>query len=493
MTTLGIKQDKYRPKYHFTPPSQWMNDPNGLVFFDGEYHLFYQHHPDSTVWGPMNWGHAVSTDLIHWEHHPIALKPDHNGMVFSGSAVVDHRDTSGLLNGMPGLVAIFTQSNTDPEAVDDSGNPRVRQHQSLAYSTDKGRTWTMYEGNPVLSDSEIVDFRDPKVFWHDPSGQWVMVIAVGDHVRFYLSSNLREWSFASSFGLSEGSHLGVWECPDLFELPVDGNPDKRKWVLLVSIGDDENYPEGSRTQYFIGDFDGKVFKNDLSPDDVIWMDAGRDNYAGVTWSDIPEEDGRRLLIGWMSNWKYANLTPTETWRSAMTLPRVLTLRSTKEGIRLYQEPVKEVESLRSTTQSWSSVLVGSGFSLDGIEGGAYEVEAEFELLDAKEFGLKIRISDKEETVIGYVPSEEYLYIDRTHSGESTFHPSFAVKHGARLQPENNRIRIRLFVDWSNVEVFANDGLLVISDLIFPDPESQGFEVYAMEGHVKLNSLIFHSM
>lgn len=495
--------EKYRPQYHFTPPSNWMNDPNGMVYYEGEYHLFYQYHPNSTVWGPMHWGHAVSTDLIHWQHLPVALSPDHNGMIFSGSAVVDEHDTSGFFSGGSGLVAIFTHHDTvsagdaaeaDPADGAPAAPARTRQRQSLAYSTDKGRTWAMYAGNPVLTEESLVDFRDPKVFWHAPDSSWVMVLAAGDHVRFYTSPNLRDWSLSGEFGRTEGSHDGVWECPDLFQLEVDGQAGERKWVLLVSIGDSPDCPEGSRTQYFVGDFDGRTFTSERISDEPLWMDAGRDNYAGVTWSDVPEEDGRRLLIGWMSNWKYANLTPTEGWRSAMTVPRVLTLKRTEEGIRLFQEPVRELSALREAPVGFSALTIGPDeVQTVDWQGKAFEAEAEFELAGASEFGLKLRKSASEETVVGYDAALQRLFIDRSASGESSFSPAFAVRHDAALKPEGGRLRLRIFVDWSSVEVFAGGGEVVLSDLIFPEDASQGLELYAAGGEVKLVSLTIYPL
>ena len=487
--------EKYRPQFHFTPPSQWMNDPNGMVYYEGEYHLFYQYHPESTVWGPMHWGHAVSTDLTHWEHLPVALKPDHNGMIFSGSAVVDHADTSGFFGGGSGLVAIFTHADTYPGSSGQNETLALpRQRQSIAYSTDKGRTWTMFDGNPVLSDEAITDFRDPKVFWFGPDNRWVMVLAAGDHVRIYTSPNLKDWTFGSEFGKMEGSHDGVWECPDLFELPVDGNPELRKWVMIVSIGDNPERPEGSRTQYFTGTFDGTVFTSEYAPSDVIWLDWGRDNYAGVTWSDIPEADGRRLFIGWMSNWKYANHTPTSEWRSAMTIPRVLTLHEESEGLRLVQTPVAELEGLRSGGLGRRDVSVSAGSNpLGELKYDTYEIVAEFELDTAAEFGFKVQKSDKEETVIGYDAAEEVLFIDRCRSGVVGFSDSFPCKHGAPLTPRGNKVKLHAFVDWSSVEVFANDGIAAITDLIFPDPSSLGVEVYAVNGNVTLSSFTLYPL
>lgn len=486
-TTTSYKE-AYRPQYHYSPPSQWLNDPNGMVFYEGEYHLFYQYHPESNVWGPMHWGHAVSTDLVKWEHLPIALKPDHNGFIFSGSAVVDWKDSSGFFEGGSGLVAIFTHEDTNPE----TGSSRQRQ--SLAYSLDKGRTWTMYKGNPVLEDPRFIDFRDPKVFWDEPRQRWAMLLVAGDRVIIYSSPNLADWTLCSEFGVREGSHAGVWECPDLFELPVDGNEKNSKWVLIVSIGDHPDSPEGSRTQYFIGSFDGIQFVNESAPDTLLWLDHGRDNYAGVTWSDVPEQDGRRLLIGWMTNWKYARSTPTDVWRGSMTIPRELELKTTNEGIRLIQKPIREMRALREPVYELHNKQLQSGMDpLQEVKGDCLEIEAEIELEDAVEFGFRVRVSDKEGTVIGFDAENETLFIDRSHSGlTDSIHEQFSCRHDARLIPINNRIKVHIYVDWSSVEVFANDGEIVMTDLIFPEPGSRGLEFYTHGGNVKINSLyIYH--
>lgn len=480
----------FRPQYHFTPAVGWLNDPNGMVYFDGEYHLCFQFHPWSNKWGPMHWGHAVSRDLVRWEQLPAALKPDRNGYIFSGSTVVDGDNSSGLFPDGPGLVSVFTHADEYP------GTDRPRQRQSLAYSTDKGRTWIKYKGNPVLQDESITDFRDPKVFRHEPSGRWAMVLAAGDHVRFYHSPNLVDWTLGSTFGEGEGSHDGVWECPDLFELPVNGEAGRTRWVLLVSIGDQEDLPEGSRTQYFIGDFDGETFKNDNPPQTVLWADHGRDNYAGVTWSDMPEADGRRIVIGWMSNWKYANLTPTEGWRSAMTLPRSLSLRESAGGIRLVQHPVRELESLRREAVRLENVTVGPGHNpLAPYRGVQYEMEAEFELGSASEFGFMLRCSGNgaEETVVGYDAAANELFVDRTRSGAVDFHPDFACRHGTVMETEGSVLRMRIFVDRSSVEVFADGGQTVMTDLIYPSPGSDGLELYVKDGTVKLRSLVLYGL
>lgn len=482
-------QEQYRPQIHFTPPSMWLNDPNGLVYFEGEYHLFYQHHPEGATWGPMHWGHAISADLVHWEHQPIALKPDGNGFIFSGSAVVDWQDTSGFFDGGAGLVAVFTHSDEYP------GTGRLRQRQSLAYSFDKGRTWIMYAGNPVLVNEGITDFRDPKVIWFAPEQLWVMVLAAGDRVHFYTSPNLKEWSFASEFGAKEGSHAGVWECPDLVELPVEGREGRSKWVLIVSIGDHPDCPEGSRTQYFVGSFDGRGFANENSPDTVLWLDHGRDNYAGVTWSDV-RRDGGSLLIGWMNNWKYANLTPSEGWRGAMTLPRVLRLREGVSGIRLVQQPVAELEQLRAGSAQWMDVVLQPDGHLDLSEQAAefYELQCEIEPGGAAEVGLRLKKSEQGETVVGYRAAEKRLFLDRSRSGESAFHAAFACRHEAELElGEDGRLKLHLFVDRSSVEVFAGDGETVMTDQIFPDPSRSGLELYASGGAARLVQLILYRL
>jgi fructan beta-fructosidase len=414
---------------------------------------------------------------------------------------VDWNDTSGFFDGGTGLVAVFTHADTYPDTEDDAYvidgervTERPRQRQSLAYSKDRGRTWTMYEGNPVLADAEITDFRDPKVFWHDDARHWVMVLVAGDHARFYASANLKEWTLTGKFGASEGSHAGVWECPDLFELPIDGNAENAKWVLLISIGDDPESPEGSRTQYFIGHFDGHTFTNDLDPEEILWMDHGRDNYAAVTWSDVPKQDGRRLLIGWMSNWKYANHTPTVEWRSAMTIPRTISLTRTEEGIRLVSKPFEELSELRGEPISLPSgtYVAGERALLDFSE-NCYEIEAEFTWDDVTEFGFKVCRSDREETVIGFEATSGFLFIDRTRSGESGFHDTFPCKHGAALQTVGNRMKIRIIVDRSSVEVFAEDGLVVLTDLIFPDPSSMGVALYSKGGEVKVNTFVYYPL
>ncbi|WP_159881523.1 glycoside hydrolase family 32 protein [Paenibacillus puerhi] len=486
MTKEVLFEERYRPQIHFTPVSNWLNDPNGMVYYNGEYHLFYQHHPEDSLWGPMHWGHAISTDLIHWEHMPIALKPDHNGMIFSGSAVVDWEDTSGFFSGGHGLVVIYTSAKKIPDTED-----LYTQTQSLAFSTDNGRTWVQYEGNPVLIDEECLDFRDPKVFWHEEQKKWVMALVVADHVRFYESFNLTDWKLTGQFGRDSGSHDGVWECPDLFELSVDGDPSNKKWVLIVSIGDRSDLVEGSRTQYFIGHFDGNTFHNDHSPETILWFDYGRDNYAGVTWSDIEKNDGRRIFIGWMSNWKYARLTPTSVWRGAMTLPRVLSLVTTEQVIRLAQTPVEELQVLRTDSTSLDGLNFNDiyPFQSDVCE---LEIEVAWEP-GVEQFGFALCSSAEEKTIISMDVSTNMLIVDRTQSGEVDFHPNFSCKHEAQLFSEASELKLRLFLDRSSIEIFANNGTTVVTDLIFPKHPLQYLETFARGGKVDIKKMTLHEL
>lgn len=480
--------ERFRPGVHFSPPDNWANDPNGLVYYKGSYHLFYQYHPYGNKWGPMHWGHAVSQELIHWEHAPIALFPDEHGAIFSGCCVVDWNNSSGLFeDSRGGLVAVFTHADTHPE----TGQPRQRQ--SLAYSSDEGQTWQKYDGNPVLAEEELIDFRDPKVFWHAQSERWIMAIVAGDHARFYASDNLREWSLTGVFGKGEGSHDGVWECPDLFQLPVD-DTGVSKWVLIISIGDNPDCPEGSRTQFFIGEFDGKTFINDNPADHILWLDYGRDNYAGVTWSDIPEQDGRRVLIGWMSNWKYANETPTGSWRGAMTLPRVLSLTSQNGNVVLTQMPVKEIEQLRKETASWKDVTVTPEIPfVQRTDHSLLEIEAELDVRSGDEVSIHLKSSGQDEIIIGYNSADKQLFTDRSRSGVTDFHPAFASRHGASLAAGNGQLRLQLWLDRNAVEVYADNGLVVLTDQIFPESPIERIEVRTESGQVFVNSLQIHKL
>ncbi|WP_223066158.1 GH32 C-terminal domain-containing protein [Paenibacillus caui] len=463
----------YRPQYHVSDATGNMSDPNGMVYFAGEYHQFYQN--------SGQWGHMVSTDLIHWTELQPALVRDALGEIWSGSAVVDRKDTSGFFGGKAGLVAIFTHFKDGV------------QSQSIAYSSDKGRTWTKYEGNPVIPNPGLKDFRDPKVIWYGPAKKWVMAVSVDQKVRFYSSKNLKEWTMTGEFGSDQGSHAAVWECPDLFELPVEGT-EQKKWVLTVSIGNNET-TKGSTAQYFVGSFDGENFTNDNAPSDVLWTDFGKDFYAAVSFSDIPEKDGRRIWVGWMSNWRYPFNMPTSPWKGNMSVSRELTLRDIPgKGIRLVQKPVKELETLRGkATELAEQELTTKTNPLSGIHGTSYELDTEFTVNSDSRFGLKLRKGTNQETVITYDPKAKQLIFDRTRSGESQFESGFAEAMTAPLELKNGKLKLQIFVDESTVEIFANDGEIVSSNLVFPGAVSNGLELFSEGGGVVLNKAAYYPL
>lgn len=609
--------EKHRPQFHFSPEANWMNDPNGMVFYEGEYHLFYQYYPDSTVWGPMHWGHAITRDLVHWEHLPIALYPDKHGLIFSGSAVVDWKNTTGFGDGTkPPLVAIFSYHDMAKER---AGIENDFQTQGIAYSNDNGRNWTKYEGNPVIGNPGIRDFRDPKVIWHEESNKWVMAVAALDHLKFYGSPNLKEWSLLSDFGRDIGSHDGVWECPDLFPLIADNG--KEYWVLIENMNPG-NPNGGSGTQYFIGQFDGtrfivdpdfmkllaivpeyvpegdvfedfetgygswsiegnafgsspakgtlkgqKIVKgfSDLSfvnsstngdmatgsmtsseftilnkainfqisggnhrgrtyialevegnqvrvaegknsetlewrgwdvsgfigkkarikivdnysdnwghinIDQIIfadriahsektgsvWLDAGMDNYAGVTWSDIPKSDGRRIFLGWMSNWAYAQIVPTEKWRSAMTIPWELNLKLINGIPRLTGVPVDEVKGLRKNKITIKNNLIE-------IPSGMAEINTDFSSVEDFWFILK---NDKHEQIgFHFDTSTKQFSVDKLKVGGVNFSGDFAGIHTVDRIENTDRVQFTAYIDHSSIEIFLDDGSNIFTEIFFP--------------------------
>jgi len=478
--------EQYRPRFHFSPDSMWMNDPNGMVYYKGEYHLFYQYHPYSNVWGPMHWGHAVTTDLIHWEHLPVALYPDSLGTIFSGSAVIDWNNSSGLgTMENPPMVAIFTQHN---QALAESGSIRF-QYQGIAYSLDRGRSWTKYPGNPVLENPGIRDFRDPRVIRMEEINKWIMVLAAHDRVMFFSSHDLINWTMESEFGEDTGAHGGVWECPDLFPLEVSG---EEKWVLLVSIN--PGGPNGgSATQYFVGEFDGKNYQNENHGQDPLWLDYGKDDYAGVTWSDIPPEDGRRLFLGWMSNWQYATQVPTKRWRSAMTLPRELRLAREGEHYILTSVPVHETEMLRAEKHTLEPGPLESRDKVSFLRNGEeplYEIDLTFEFDPGKEedveFGIKLESDRQEHLIVAYNNMAGELFIDRNGSGKTDFSEQFAGVHTAPYQvSEKGEIRFHAFIDISSIELFVDQGALVMTELCFPESGFDKILLYSSKPSVNL--------
>jgi len=449
-------QERHRPQLHYSPKTAWMNDPNGMFFLNGTYHVYYQHYPDSTIWGPMHWGHASSRDLIHWDNHPIALYPDSLGYIFSGSAVVDSANTSGFgKDGKTPVVAIYTYHQMEKEkaGADDF------QYQGIAYSLDEGMTWVKYEHNPVLKNQGIRDFRDPKVFWHQNSKNWIMTLAVKDHVEFWKSPDLKTWSKLSDFGLTIGSHAGVWECPDLIEVSVSGTNEK-KWVLLLSIN--PGGPNGgSATQYFVGSFDGKNFVTEST--DTLWVDHGPDNYAGVTFANTP---GRTLFMGWLNNWAYADRIPTKTWRGALTLPRELSLTKLASGYRIKSTLAKETGSLTvAKTKDFPS-------------GGLALISGTFEPSDV---AFTLENGSGEYVRIGFDAAKNMFFVDRSKSGDTTFSEKF---NGYLTAPRiaTGDVAYDIVVDHSSMEVFFDNGLTVMTVQYFP---SSPFSKLIVEGEDKV--------
>ena len=637
----GYYSEPFRPQFHFTPEKNWMNDPNGMVFYEGEYHLFYQYNPFGDKWGHMSWAHAVGSDMVHWTHLPLALPEADNVMIFSGSAVVDWKNSSGFgKDGKPPLVAIYTGYNTSNNF----------QYQCIAYSNDKGRTWTKYAGNPVINLNSK-DFRDPKVRWYEPAKQWIMSVSLSaEHkVCFYGSTNLKDWTLLSQFGPA-GATSGVWECPDMFELPVEATHEKR-WALVVNMNPG-SVAGGSGGQYFIGQFDGTNFIAEkdsiLSPtpefapegkviadfegetygdwkvtgeafgpgpakgkfsnqnpvdgykggrlvnsyfrDDsttgtltspefeitqpflnfligggaqkatrmdlvvdgnvvrtasgndnerlawsswdvrefqglkavlqivdeatggwghinvdqimladapahpavepALWLDYGKDYYAAVSWSDVPKSDGRRLWLGWMSNWEYGQDVPTTPWRSAMSIPREVGLRKTAEGIRLVQRPAREMEGLRSDHHHFKGGDIAEAnawLKKNKIGGDRLELVVELDTTVTGTQGVKVLKIAKEATVIGVDRERENVFVDRTHSGNVNFHPKFSGVQDAPLAVRDGKVKLHIFVDACSVEVFVNDGQRVLTDLVYPSADGRGVEFFGTTGETKIIS------
>ncbi len=450
---VKLTESDYRPIYHFTPPFHWMNDPNGLVFYQGKYHLFYQFNPDASVWGPMNWGHCTSTDLFNWQDMSIALTPDNLGTIFSGSAVIDVNNSAGFKTGIEDpMVAIFTHAGT-------------QQSQSIAYSNDGGMSWNKYAFNPVLPNPGVPDFRDPKVFWYSPQQKWIMVLAVGDKVSIYSSSDLKNWVFESNFGINVGAHSGVWECPDLFELPVEGT-NSTKWVMLVSCNGGPN--GGTATQYFVGDFDGKNYTIQTQP--ITWIDYGTDNYAGVTYNNIPAADGRRIFIGWMSNWSYAQQVPTIFWRSTMTMPRFITLVNSGQGYKLNFNPVDEYKIYEADMQDTIVQLAAKSIHIadnEIIKTGSYELNFSADLSKSSTITLTLGNS-AERLIITLDKNAGNVVIDRSQSGQVDFNNQFSQKIYCPFVPKIDQLTdFQIFVDKTSVELFLNHGEKVMTALFFP--------------------------
>jgi fructan beta-fructosidase len=475
----NLYHEPYRPQFHFSPKGNWMNDPNGLVYENGTYHLFFQQNPTAPVAGNIHWGHATSTDLVHWQQQLTALPPDSLGLIFSGSAVLDAQNTSGLGQpGRPALVALYTSHSEKKEKL---GRQDV-ENQSLAYSLDHGQTWTKYAKNPVLKNQGSRDFRDPKVSWYAPGKKWLMALSAHDHIEFYSSKNLLAWTKESDFGRTLGAHGGVWECPDLIQ--VKDEQGKPHDVLIVNMN--PGGPNGgSATQYFVGTFDGKTFRATLPG--THWLDYGPDNYAGVTWTNLPAGSAP-TLIGWMSNWNYGQQVPTSPWRSAMTVPRTLRLRSVQGGLQLASQPIAGLAKLYDTPVTLNNVTINDPYDLGKqlkITTGRYRLS--FTVPQAQTWAIALSNTAQEQVLIGYDHAKKAYYIDRSKSGNVTFAPTdkgyTQVARALRLATGPTQ-EITLLVDAASAELFADGGLTCMTGIFFPTRPLTSLTLQA-EGALKL--------
>ena len=466
-------KEKYRPQFHFTPPANWINDPNGLLYYKGNYHLYYQSNPFGNVWGHMSWSHATSKDLIHWQHLAVAIPEEKNYMIFSGSAVVDKTNTTGFAT-KPGQVPVVAMYTANAE-----GN----QSQQLAYSFDEGKTFTQYAANPVL-DLHKRDFRDPGVFWYAPSKKWIVAVVLPfEHqVQFYSSANLKKWSLESSFG-PLGDTSGVWECPQLIQAPVAGAAGKKKWVLYISMN--------STMQYYVGEFDGKTFVNENPADKINRPDYGSDYYAAIAYNNLPA-DKAPVTIGWINNWQYANDIPTYPWKGAMSLPRNISVQKLNNEWVLIQKPVSGFEALRKQVYATDKLAV-TGIKLLPVNSQVLELEAD--LTTATTGGIQLAAGNGHSVLIGYDAVQQKLFIDRTNSGDNSFSKTYPAisKKEVSLVPENNRIHLHIYYDKSIVEVFANGGKVAMTAQLFPDEKDNGVNLYSAEGtavfeHIKIWTL-----
>lgn len=477
-----VNREKYRPAYHHTPLYGWMNDPNGMFYKDGIWHLYYQYNPYGSKWQNLSWGHSTSTDLVHWNHHPVAIQPDGLGMVFSGSCAIDRSSTAGY--GKDAVVGLYTSADAS-------------QTQSLVWSDDNGETFRTYAANPVLTlESEA---RDPNMFWDDDARQWVLVLAhaLEHEMLIFTSPDMKKWTLQSSFGKGIGAQEGVWECPDLFRLPVEGSGEE-KWVMLCNLNPGGPFG-GSATQYFIGEFDGKTFKADVDADGNIptkWMDFGKDHYATVSWSDAP--GGRRTVIGWMSNWQYAAEVPTMQFRSANTLPREARLFKVADGqIYLSSEPSPELTALRgSLSLKVRKASVGRKsrtYVLPSANDGVCEIVFDVDARKSGAVEIELSNSDGGKVVMMYDAVAHTLSFDRTKSGVVDFSQDFPAVTVAPTFETDNRISLRIFIDRSSIEVFGNNGNFVMTNLVFPTIPYTRLSVSARGGNAKIENLQIYSI
>ena len=500
-------RDYYRPVYHHTPLYGWMNDPNGMVYKDGEYHLYYQYNPYGSKWGNMHWGHSVSRDLIHWQHLDPAIARDTLGHIFSGSTVVDKDNTAGY--GKDALIALYT-----------SASDKYGQIQCMAYSTDNGRTYTKYEHNPILTPFDgLKDFRDPKVFWYEPDKKWIMIVSADKNMRFYSSTDLKEWTYLSQFGEGYGAQPNQFECPDFVQLPVDGSKDNMKWVMIVNINPGCMFG-GSATEYFVGTFDGKAFKCDTKPQVTKWLDYGKDHYAAVCISNTGD---RTIALPWMSNWQYANITPIKQYRGANGLPRELTLYTKDGQTYVAANVVPEAKALRKDSRAIEGFSLNGEHRIDNLTDGtdcAVELEMDITPGSAQTVGFDL-LNEKGEKVKIYLDMKAgRLVMDRTESGITqldgpnkgnydvhvketddhrkslsvNYQNDFALGTWAPLALCNGKTyHLDIFVDKCSVEIFVDGGRIAMTNLVFPTRPYDGLRFYSEGGQATVNNLTIHSL
>lgn len=467
----SIYKEKYRPQFHFSPAKNWTNDPNGLVYLNGEYHIFYQYNPFGNTWGHMSWGHAVSKDLITWKNLPVAIPEEGNTMIFSGSCVVDKNNTAGFAKkpGQVAMVAVYTGHNNLGNLKADS----TLQNQHIAYSLDNGRTWTKYEGNPVL-DLKRKDFRDPKVFWHAPSKKWVMTVVFPEEhiVQLYGSPDLKHWNLLSTFG-PDGDTNGIWECSDLLRVPVKGKTGQYKWALINSVS--------TTMQYFIGEFDGKEFHND-NKGQIRRPDYGADFYAGITFNNLPEKIAP-VLIGWANNWSYAGSIPTFPWRSAMSIPRSLSVTKIDGVWTLLEEPVAALKKYRLKQSIAQKNIKFTGEKALALRSQQMEINITMDPGRDDSCGIRLAAGNGKFFTIGYAETTQELYIDRANSGDTSFHPSFKkwLQANVKLMEDNNKIRLTILFDQSLIEVFGNNGQVAFTEQVFPDEKDNAIILFSKNG------------
>jgi fructan beta-fructosidase len=469
----SLFKETYRPQYHFSPAKNWTNDPNGLVYSNGLYHLFFQHNPFGNEWGHMSWGHATSKDLVHWKELPVAIAEENGVAIFSGSAVVDIKNSTGFSSdsNKQSLIAIYT------------AHTETLQTQALAYSNDEGLTWKKYAGNPVL-DLHKKDFRDPNVFWYEKSKQWVMAVSQpNEHqISFFASTNLKEWKLLSNFGPA-GDISGVWECPDLMQVPIVGEPGKKKWVLFTS--------QNSTMQYFVGEFDGTKFLEDKPQTKIHKQDYGTDYYAAVTYHNSP--DKQPISIGWVNNWEYANSIPTKPWKSAMSLPRKLSVKKQGDDWILVQQPMIALENLRLKKESISNSIVSKEIQLKQ-KGNCFEMK--LDLIPSKNAigGIKLAVGNGHYFEIGYDGTKEKLYIDRTNTNRS-FNTKYASinRKEAEIITKDGKIQLDIYFDESIVEIYAGDGTVVFTAQVFPENSENGVSFFSYGSEIKFENIQYWKM